>query len=134
MGIGDIEMMDAVAKFSPVVQNVCTGGGTHFHDSFADRFVEAKGCRVANGLIHVLVSYPGHLLSLSRSTRCEGDFNRIGDIGLVDAIMNKPTLVLDVLQVLVYIAAENLLDLVVVKHGSQATSETLGASRIARAG
>src|SRR5260370_39534185 len=81
-----------------------------------------------------VVSYPRHPLSLSRATRCEGDLNRISNVGLVDATMNKRTLTLNTLQVFVNITTENLLYLAVVESCAQATGETFGASWVAGTG
>src|SRR5713226_2126977 len=71
---------------------------------------------------------------LRRATGCEGDFDWVGDVGLVDAAMDERALALDIFQVFVHVAIENFLDLVVVEGGVQATGETLGTARVARAG
>src|SRR6266702_242529 len=67
-------------------------------------------------------------LSLCCTSGCEGDFNRIGNISLVETTMNKRTLPLDTLQVFVHIATENLLNLVVVERCSQAADKTFDTS------
>ena len=73
VGVGNVEVMDAVAVFAPVVQNVGAGAGvqaeieamlvafaarldTHFHDAFADGCAVAEACDVTDGVIHVLFS------------------------------------------------------------------------------
>ena len=74
MGVGNVEVMHTVAVFAPVGHDVGAGVGmqakiqavlvalatrldAHFHDTFADGCAVAKACNVANGVIHVFVSY-----------------------------------------------------------------------------
>ncbi len=73
MGIRDVKMMHPVAEFSPECHDVGTGAGVqvkiqavlvafttwldaHFHDTFADGLTVAKACRMADGVIHLLLS------------------------------------------------------------------------------
>src|SRR3989442_2454657 len=163
MGIRDVKVMHPVAEFSSVRHDVCTGASmqlkiqavlvafaawldVYFHDTFAERVTVAKACRMADGVIHLLLSsdvntpllraatlvQPG--LSLCCTAGCEGDLNWIGNISLVETTMNKRAQPLDTLQVLVHIATENLLNLVVVERCTQAPDKTFDTSRMARAG
>src|SRR5258708_32888331 len=162
MGIRDVKMLQPVAESASVRHDVCTGASmqlniqavliafatwldAHFHDTFADWLTVAKACRMADGVIHLLLSsdmntpllraatlvQPG--LSLCCTAGCEGDFNRIGNISLVETTMNKRTRPLDPLQALHYIPTQNLLNLLLVERCTQAPDKTFDTSRIARA-
>src|ERR1700676_144028 len=50
-------------------------------------------------------------LCLFRAAGCESNINGIGNIGVIESAMNKGTLPLNALQVLMHIAIENLIDM-----------------------
>src|SRR5579875_2996448 len=89
----------------------------HLHDALTNGGAITKTCDMPNIIIHCsLASLAIVCMSdLDRSAQSDGHVYRVGDVGLVDGLVYLTALTPDVLQVGMHIAADDLVDLVVVE-------------------